>query len=103
MPILQAAYDSQPPPAPGGPAGVQFLGVDVRDEPAAAADLLAALDVRYPQLQDPQGLMLDQMALPGLPVTIAVDAAGEVADVQIGQLDTPRLQELQDAARGATG
>ena len=103
MPILQAAYRAQPPPPPGGPPEIQFIGVDVRDEPAAAADLLAALDVRYPQLQDPQGLMMDEMALPGLPVTIAVDAGGNVADIQIGQLDTARLQELLEAARGTGG
>ena len=100
MPILQAAYSSQPAPPPGGSPAVQFIGVDVRDEPAAAADLLTALAVRYPQLQDPQGVMLEDMTLPGLPVTIAVDADGQVADVQIGQLDAARLQELLVAAGG---
>lgn len=54
-----------------GRAGPQalFLGVDVKDDPAAAARFLARTGVRYPQVQDRTGQLLVDLRLPGIPLT----------------------------------
>lgn len=66
------------------PLGVQFLGVDVRDERDAAADFLRDRAVSYPSIFDPPGRSL--LALRGfprnvVPSTIVLDRDGRVAAV----------------------
>lgn len=67
-----------------GALGVQFLGINVRDDRGAAADFLRDRSVVYPSLFDPPGRSL--LALRGfprnvVPSTIVLDRAHRVAAV----------------------
>jgi len=87
MPILQAAHLRH------GDT-VQFVGVDTRDSTDAAAAYLPEVGVTYPQLVDPEGDLLEHLRIPGLPVTIVLDAKGRVAAKHIGELNPDTLEEL---------
>lgn len=87
MPLLQGAYERN-----GDQIG--FLGVNTEDTPAAAASLLADLDVTYAHVVDRDKRLLTELGAPGLPVTLAVAADGRVLDRQIGQMSAERLDAL---------
>lgn len=80
---------------------VQFIGVNVRDNPPGALSLLEETDVTYPQVVDPDGNFLARLGVPGLPVTLAVGADGRVVDRQVGPVDADRLTEMLSAAEGS--
>jgi cytochrome c biogenesis protein CcmG/thiol:disulfide interchange protein DsbE len=63
MPILQAAHDRYG-------ARVQFLGVNTKDRPEWAAEFLQEVKVTYPQVVDSDGMLLNSLRSPGLPVTV---------------------------------
>ena len=85
-------------------SGVALLGIDVRDDRAAATDFIRDRKVSYPSLYDPPGRSLD--ALHGyprntVPSTIVLDRQHRVAAVfltavRIGQL-APMIQQLTTA------
>ena len=87
MPLLQAAYERD-----GDRVG--FLGVNTEDSPSAAAALLADSGVSYAHVVDRDRDLLNGLAAPGLPVTLAVAADGRIIDRQIGQMSAARLDEL---------
>ena len=65
-------------------AGVQFVGVAVKDREAAAAAFVADKKISYPSLFDPAGkvsLRFRDFRANGLPYTIVVDKQGRVAAV----------------------
>lgn len=93
MPAL-AAY------AKGG-HGVKVLGVDFLDQqPGAALELAKQSKVAYPLVADPQG-SLDKASplphIPGLPLTVFVDADGRIAHIEAGAMLTE--QDVADAAQ----
>lgn len=75
---------------------VQFLGVNTRDTTEAAAAFLPEVGVTYPQVVDLDGRLLGHLRIPGLPVTVLVDADGNVAARHIGELDPETLEALLD-------
>jgi thiol-disulfide isomerase/thioredoxin len=87
MPVLQAPYERY-----GG--DVQFLGVDTKDATEPAAAFLAEVGVTYPQVVDLEGDVLAHLRLPGLPVTVLLDAEGRVVDQHIGALNTASMEDL---------
>lgn len=78
-------------------AGVQFVGINTQDRPEAAADFLARTGVTYPQLVDIDGVVLADTRVPGLPVTLALDADGKVVDRVIGEISGAELAALIDS------
>jgi peroxiredoxin len=65
-------------------AGVEFVGVAVKDREAAAAAFLADKKISYPSLFDPAGkviLRFRDFRANGFPYTIVVDKQGRVAAV----------------------
>lgn len=80
-----------------GRAGSQalFLGVDVKDEPAAGARFLARAGVRYPQVQDRTGQLLADLRLPGIPLTYVLDPTGVIRYRHIGQMQAQDIAELE--------
>lgn len=80
-----------------GRAGSQalFLGVDIKDEPAAGARLLARAGVRYPQVQDRTGQLLADLRLPGIPLTYVLDPTGVIRYRHIGQMQAQDIAELE--------
>lgn len=88
MPLLQAAHRRWG-------ASIRVLGVDSRDEPAAAADFLAATGVTYAQAVDTAGELPGRLGSPGLPVTVAVDASGAIVFRHAGKLAASDLITIQ--------
>lgn len=80
-----------------GHAGGQalFLGVDVKDDPAAGARFLARAGVRYPQVQDRTGRLLADLRLPGIPLTYVLDPTGVIRYRHIGQMQAQDIAELE--------
>lgn len=91
MPVLEAAYRTH------GDA-VQFVGVDTLDDTGPAAEFLTQTDVSYPQLYDQQGDLLKYTRIPGLPVTLLLDADGQEIGRHVGELTAEDLRELLDKA-----
>lgn len=76
---------------------IRFIGINTQDRPGAAADFLASTGVRYPQLVDVDGVVLNDTRVPGLPVTLALDPDGNVVDRVIGEASTEELAKLLDS------
>lgn len=89
MAVLQSAADAYKD-------RVAFVGVDTRDRPEAAAAFLDELAITYPQLVDLDGELLNWTRVPGLPVTLVVDAGGRVVDRHVGAMSTNDIRELLD-------
>ncbi|UMG92249.1 TlpA disulfide reductase family protein [Nocardioides sp. TF02-7] len=73
---------------------VGFVGINTQDDPEFAASFLAGGDVRYPQLVDVDGAVLDSTRVPGLPVTLGVDADGAVVGRIVGEASAEELADL---------
>jgi thiol-disulfide isomerase/thioredoxin len=56
--------------------GVRFVGVDERDDPAAAREFQRAFHIPYASAFDPSGRLTDDFRVVGLPTTVVVDAEG---------------------------
>ena len=95
MPLLQQSFEDD-----GG--AVRFLGVVTRDTAAAAADFAAAIGVGYPHAVDADGALLNSLGVPGLPVTLAVDSAGRIVRMQIGQMTSAELSSLLTELRNTS-
>ncbi len=76
--------------------GVEFLGVNERDDPAAARAWVAKFEVTYPSIVDEAGAWADDFALFGYPDTFVVDADGTIRWVIYGQTDGPQLRAAID-------
>jgi cytochrome c biogenesis protein CcmG/thiol:disulfide interchange protein DsbE len=88
MPILQDAH------ARHGDQ-VAFLGVDTKDNPERAGSFLQEVGVTYPQLVDLDGRLLSEhLRVPGLPVTVVVDAEGQVVKKHVGPFTEESLDAL---------
>ncbi|HEY5882832.1 MAG TPA: TlpA disulfide reductase family protein [Nakamurella sp.] len=79
------------------PAGVQFLGINVKDTKANGADFLASKQVSYPSIYDPSMrtlLAIKGYPASGIPSTIVLDRQGRVAHIWLEAIDDP--QEMID-------
>lgn len=81
------------------PRGVQFLGIDVRDQRTAAADFVRDRGIVYPSIFDPPGRSL--LALRGyprnaVPSTIVLDRSHRVAAVFLTAVLASDLQPVVD-------
>ncbi len=77
--------------------GVQFLGIDVKDQRQLATAFVEKLGVAYPSIFDPRGeVALAFRGFPAnvVPSTILLDRAGRVAAVYTGQV---RGEDLRTA------
>lgn len=73
---------------------VQFVGVDTADAPDPASDFLEEFGVTYPQLADPNAVLLKRLRIPGIPVTLILGPDGSVVDKHIGPFDADELTQL---------
>jgi thiol-disulfide isomerase/thioredoxin len=69
-----------------GERGTQFLGVNFRDDPAAARAYLDEFDVTYPSVAD-DGLIAHRFRVPYLPATVLVDRSGQMRYRLLGAQD----------------
>ena len=68
--------------------GVDFVGIDIKDERQAAQAFITDFHMTYPMLYDEPGKAALQLGIPtgGLPVTMVIDRRGRVAGVYLGQV-----------------
>lgn len=71
-----------------------FIGVNYRDDAAAAAAYLEEFGVAYPSISDPSGTLAFAFAVPYLPATFVADAEGRLRFRVIGEIDRETLEDL---------
>ncbi|MGH2751840.1 MAG: TlpA family protein disulfide reductase [Actinomycetota bacterium] len=71
---------------------VAFVGVDQRDDRAAADDLARKTGVTYRLAEDPTGRVFDAFGGVGMPTTVFIDARGRISEVVTGQLSEEQLR-----------
>ena len=76
--------------------GVDFVGVNYRDDESAAGAWIDEFGVTYPSVRDEAGGWADDFALTGAPTTYVADAAGRIRYVFTGALDADQLSGLLD-------
>ena len=79
--------------------GVQFLGIDVKDQRQLAIAFVDSVDATYPSLFDPRGeVALAFRGFPAnvVPSTILLDRQGRVAAVYTGQVSANDLRTAVD-------
>ena len=74
--------------------GVDFVGIDIKDERQAAQSFITDKHMSYPMVYDEPAKTALQLGIPtgGLPITVLVDRAGRVAAVYVGQVYRPDIQ-----------
>ena len=77
-----------------GSEGAVFIGVNFRDDAAAARAYLAEFRVLYPSLEDASGSLAHRFGVPYLPATIVADAQGELRFRAVGAIDQDTLRDL---------
>jgi thiol-disulfide isomerase/thioredoxin len=76
-----------------GGGGVTFVGIDFKDDPAAARTYLDEFGVTYPSVADGDGRLAHEFGVPYLPATILVDAAGQMRYLMLGAQPEDTLRE----------
>ena len=88
-----------------GSKGVQFVGINTRDDNAAAIAYDSQFGIKYPSLQDPDETLVLQLKqiIPAtsVPSTVIVDSSGKVAVRALGGITEPEL--LKEIAYTLTG
>lgn len=87
---------------------VQFVGVNVKDSPAAARAFERRYGITYPSIDDSvEGqaflALRDVVPASAIPSTIVLDRSGRVAARVIGQISDPTLRALLDAVLAEDG
>jgi thiol-disulfide isomerase/thioredoxin len=84
------------------PRGVRFVGIDVRDNPAAARAFARSFGITYPSFDDQNGLVLAQFTgiipVSAVPSTLVVDASGVIRARVVGRVDRSTLRGLVEDA-----
>lgn len=88
--------------------GVRFVGIDVRDNPAAARAFVRRYKIPYPSLNDANGKVLAAFAglipISAVPSTLVVDDDGRVAARVVGRIDAATLRdEIKELLHPRTG
>ena len=99
-PDLQAVY------ADVRDRGVQFLGVDVKDQRSLASAFMSDVGAQYPSVFDPRGeVALAFRGFPAnvVPSTILLDREGRVAAVYTGVVTKEDLRSALDSLLGEGG
>ena len=76
------------------PAGVVFLGVDLRDDDANGRAYIHEFGVPYPSIPDPGGDLADNYDVPAPPTTVIADPSGHIVSRRLGGLDKASLSAL---------
>jgi cytochrome c biogenesis protein CcmG, thiol:disulfide interchange protein DsbE len=96
-PALQAAWEDY------RRRGVQFLGVNERDDAAAAKAFQKEWRITYPSGFDPAGALADDYEFVGLPSTFLINPDGRIVYRFIGYLDGDVLRAALDRNLVTTG
>ena len=77
--------------------GVEFIGIDVRDDPASAQAFMAKFHITFPSVNDPSNMLaLRFRGVPpsATPTTVVIDRAGRIAARQIGEIYYTQLRDV---------
>jgi thiol-disulfide isomerase/thioredoxin len=81
-----------------GPAGVRFVGIDIRDSPASAQAFMTDFRISYPSLNDPSDILAldfrDTVPPAGIPTTLVISPSGRIAARVIGGVTYDGLKSL---------
>lgn len=85
--------------------GVQFLGLNVRDQTAAALSFQDEFGVTYPSFEDDSSQLAFKLKAQVLPTTYIIDGAGRIAFRLTGTIDGALLRKVLDSTleRGSSG
>ena len=83
--------------------GVQFLGVDYRDDRAAGRAFVAEFDLTYPSVFDPAGQLAFDYELVGLPTTFVIGRDGRIVYKFTGRIDAAILGSALDDVLSGEG
>lgn len=72
---------------------VNFLGLNLQDNPSSARRVIDDTGITYPVGEDPQGRIFQALGGFGMPTTIFVHADGTVTERYTGELTGPMLLE----------
>ncbi|HVF09139.1 MAG TPA: TlpA disulfide reductase family protein [Actinomycetota bacterium] len=75
---------------------VEFVGIDYRDDRAAAERWIGDFGVTYPSLYDPDGRTAVSLDFPFVPDTYLVDASGTTRYAIYGETSAEELSDLID-------
>ncbi|MEN8237824.1 MAG: TlpA disulfide reductase family protein [Actinomycetota bacterium] len=75
---------------------VQFIGVDLQDDPGAAADLVEETGVTYLLTRDPQGVVYNAFGGVAMPTTVFIGADGIVDEIVAGAMTADQLSNKID-------
>ena len=79
--------------------GSRVAFISVSNEPLPVArTYMQSHQLSLPLLEDPKGVIFGAYSVALYPVTVVVDAAGQVSYVSVGGLDWPELQRAVDKA-----
>lgn len=81
---------------------IEFIGVDTKDAKSNARSFVQSFDLSYPIVFDETGevaVRLGDIPARGLPFTVLLDKAGDVAAVYFGELTARDLQAPLDTLR----
>lgn len=76
--------------------GVEFLGIDQRDDMGSALEFVREFGITYPSAFDPGGTLAYRYQLFGLPTTVIVDANGQSAYRFTGIVTSEALRSALD-------
>jgi DsbE subfamily thiol:disulfide oxidoreductase len=79
-----------------GDRGVDFVGVNYRDDAAAARAWIDEFGVTYPSIADAAGGWADDFALRGAPTTFIADATGRIRYLITGAVSADELSSVLD-------
>lgn len=83
--------------------GVQFLGINYRDNRAAAQSFVEEFGLRYPHGFDPAGSLADDFSLFAMPTTFLIDASGIIRYRFVGYLNEDTLRSaIEDLVQKGT-
>ena len=81
--------------------GVQFVGVDSRDQDAAGRAFVKEFGITYPSVKDPSGKVAFEFGInAGLPGTVVVNREGRMVYRLLGQLEQKDLDQMIAGAGG---
>jgi thiol-disulfide isomerase/thioredoxin len=87
--------------------GVRFVGINTRDNPAAAKAFVRSFNVPYPSVEDAEGQLLlafrDTIPTSVVPTTVVLDRQGQIAARIIGPVTYNTLKGLLDDELAAGG
>jgi cytochrome c biogenesis protein CcmG/thiol:disulfide interchange protein DsbE len=80
--------------------GVRFLGVNERDDSAAARAFVSEFKITFPSASDPSGSLADDYALFGMPTTFVIDPTGTIRYRFVGYVTEASLRGALDQVIG---